>query len=61
MDVLTWINTIVLGAALVFGWFKLVSGDESESCCAVILMLLAAGLTVLGFVVYGVGALIGWW
>ncbi|AXH66328.1 hypothetical protein SEA_SATIS_169 [Streptomyces phage Satis] len=61
MDVLTWINTLVLGAVLVFGWIKLANGDEADGCCAVILLVLTVGLAALGFLAYGVGSLIGWW
>lgn len=61
MDVLTWINTIILGAILVLGWLKLANGDESEGCCAVILLCLFLGFSAFGGMVWFVGSLIGWW
>lgn len=61
MDVLTWVNTIILGAILVFGWLKLANGDESEGCCAVVLLCLFLGLGALGGMVWLTGSLIGWW
>lgn len=61
MDVLIWINTIILGAILVLGWIKLANGDESEGCCAVILLCLFLGVAALTGIVWTAGSLIGWW
>lgn len=61
MDALTWVNTALLGIIVVLGWFKLANGDESEGCCAVILLCLFLGMSVLGVAIWGLGSLIGWW
>lgn len=61
MDALTWVNTALLGIIVVLGWLKLANGDESEGCCAVILLCLFLGMSVLGVAIWGLGSLIGWW
>jgi hypothetical protein len=61
MDVSEMLLWAIVLTGVVLGWLKLAHGDESESCCAVILLVLAiAGLAVTGFV-WTVGSLIGWW
>lgn len=61
MNVLTWINTIVLGILVIGGWWKLAHGDESDGCCAVILLCLFLGCAALGGIVWAVGEVVGWW
>jgi hypothetical protein len=61
VDALTWVNTALLGIIVVLGWLKLANGDESEGCCAVILLCLFLGMSVLGVAIWGLGSLIGWW
>lgn len=61
MNILTWINTVILGVIVIAGWLKLAHGDESQGCCAVILLCLFLGVSALGLAVWGLGSLIGWW
>jgi len=61
MDWFTAINTVILVGILVGGWLKLAHGDESEGCCAVILLVLAILAAVLTVAVWSAGALFGWW
>jgi len=61
MDVLTWINTVVLALIVVFGWLKLAHGDANSACCASALLVMACGLAALGLAVWGAGLVFGWW
>jgi hypothetical protein len=61
MDVSEMLLWAIVLTGVVLGWLKLANGDESEGCCAVILLVLAvAGLAATGLV-WTVGSLIGWW
>lgn len=62
MDVLTVLNSIILGIVVVLGLLKLAdSGDGSGACCVSALLALgAAGLLAAG-AVWGLGELVGWW
>lgn len=57
-EMLLW--TIVLIAAVI-GWLKMLHGDESSGCCAILLMVMMLGVAALTGIVWTAGSLIGWW
>lgn len=62
MDILTVVNSIILGIVVVLGLLKVAEGgDGSGACCVSALLALGAACLVVGVAVWGLGELVGWW